>query len=208
MMSSTGAMGEWVIRELAEADLDAVASLEARINPQPWSRQLFAEELALPPGNRHWLVAVGRGSDREPRPESASESGLGPEPGSQALLVGFGGVMYAPDAAHLMLVGVEPDVTRRGIAVRLCASLFLEAKARGAEGVTLEVRRSNRAAIALYGKLGMTSVGCRPGYYPDGEDAEIFWLHDLQSAEAVDLLTCLAERPADVTTPNPEGPRP
>ncbi len=188
MMASTGTAEDWVIRELAETDLDAVASLEARINPQPWSRQLFAEELSLPPGNRHWLVAVD----------------LGP----LTRLVGFGGVMYAPDAAHLMLVGVEPDLTRRGIAARLCASLFLEARARGAEGVTLEVRRSNRAAIALYVKLGMTSVGCRPGYYPDGEDAEIFWLHDLQSAEAVDLLTSLAEQQTDGTIPNPEGLRP
>ena len=42
--------------------------------------------------------------------------------------------------------------------------------------VTLEVRPSNKAAIALYEKFGLKSVGRRKGYYIDnGEDAEIMW---------------------------------
>ena len=42
----------------------------------------------------------------------------------------------------------------------------------GAVLATLEVRRSNAPAIALYSSLGYRQVGLRPRYYqPDGEDA-------------------------------------
>ncbi|MDH3679205.1 MAG: ribosomal protein S18-alanine N-acetyltransferase [Acidimicrobiia bacterium] len=149
-----------LIRELADGDLDAVADIEARTNPQPWSRPLLAQELALPPATRHWLVAT--------RSQEA--------PGG---IVGFGGMMYAPDATHLMLLAVDPAFTRRGVGMRLCAELFLEARSRGATNITLEVRASNAAAISLYEQLGMVAVATRPAYYPDSEDATIFWLHDL-----------------------------
>jgi ribosomal-protein-alanine N-acetyltransferase len=45
---------------------------------------------------------------------------------------------------------------------------------RGIRLVTLEVRRSNEAAIALYRKLGYRMVGVRPNYYAEeGEDAMV-----------------------------------
>jgi ribosomal-protein-alanine N-acetyltransferase len=45
--------------------------------------------------------------------------------------------------------------------------------------VTLEVRASNHAAIALYRSLGFRSIGTRTAYYPDdGEDALIMWKGD------------------------------
>jgi ribosomal-protein-alanine N-acetyltransferase len=147
-----------VIRELGERDLDTVAAIEAAGSPQPWSRQLFAGELDLDPASRHWLVACSDGA-----------------------VVGFGGVMYALDTAHLMNLGVAASHAKRGVGYRLCLALLADAGRRQITGMTLEVRVSNLAAIALYRKLGMTPVGVRSGYYPDGEDAEIFWLRDLQA---------------------------
>ena len=42
--------------------------------------------------------------------------------------------------------------------------------------VTLEVRRSNTGAIALYERFGFRSAGVRRRYYADnGEDAVIMW---------------------------------
>lgn len=149
-----------VLRTLEPDDLDAVTAIEASANHQPWSRLLFEGELALPASSHHWLVAVVDGE-----------------------VVGFGGVMYAAATAHLMNLAVASTSTRRRIAQRLCVALFVEARARGADDLTLEVRAANEPAIALYRKLNMTSVGTRPNYYPDGEDALIFWIHDLPSAE-------------------------
>lgn len=162
-----------VVRDLTEGDLDAIASIEARVNPQPWSRSLLAHELTLPPAACHWLVAVD-----------------GAEPA--AGVVGFGGMMYAPDAAHLMLLAVDPEFTRRGIGLSLCVELFREARSRGATDITLEVRASNAAALALYERLGMVAVATRPGYYPDGEDAVILWLYGLADPDVGERLARLA----------------
>ena len=139
-----------VTRSLECDDLDAVAAIEAEVNPQPWSRLLFEGELALPDGCRYWLVAVRGGS-----------------------IVGFGGIMFAGDTAHLMNLGIAPAQARNGIGRRLCLELFSEARRRQATELTLEVRSSNAPAISLYHKLNMTQVGVRARYYPDGEDALI-----------------------------------
>jgi ribosomal-protein-alanine N-acetyltransferase len=74
-----------------------------------------------------------------------------------------------------MNVAVAPERRRRGVATRLIAQLLDEA---GSElPFTLEVRVSNRDAIAMYEKLGFRSAGVRPRYYQDnGEDALIMWL--------------------------------
>ena len=74
-----------------------------------------------------------------------------------------------------MNVAVAPERRRRGVASRLISRLIAEA---GRElPFTLEVRVSNRDAIAMYEKLGFRSAGVRPRYYQDnGEDALIMWL--------------------------------
>jgi ribosomal-protein-alanine N-acetyltransferase len=79
-------------------------------------------------------------------------------------------------AWHLMNVAVDPDLRRSGTASRLIA----EATSRTDGGpVTLEVRPTNRAALALYERLGFRAHGHRRGYYPDnGEDALIMWRGD------------------------------
>ena len=43
----------------------------------------------------------------------------------------------------------------------------------GGETITLEVRRSNIGAQALYSTMGYSTVGTRPGYYADGEDGMV-----------------------------------
>jgi ribosomal-protein-alanine N-acetyltransferase len=76
---------------------------------------------------------------------------------------------------HLMNVAVDPRVRRRGIAAELLRRLFEETDERGAQ-YTLEVRTSNRAAIAMYERFGFRSAGRRRGYYHDNrEDALIMW---------------------------------
>ena len=154
------------LREMDRNDVAAVAALEATANPSPWSHQLFEGELALPPNSRQWLVGVD--------PSGAVQ--------------GFGGMMYAASTAHLMNLAVASGCRRQGLGLRLCVALFVEARQRGAEDLTLEVRASNAGASALYEKLAMTSAGVRPRYYADGEDAVIYWLHDLQDPAVGRLL--------------------
>jgi ribosomal-protein-alanine N-acetyltransferase len=76
------------------------------------------------------------------------------------------------DELHIGNIAVAPAVRRRGIGRRILEHCLDDARARGIEIATLEVRVSNDPAIALYEKLGFRPVAMRRGYYSDtGEDA-------------------------------------
>jgi ribosomal-protein-alanine N-acetyltransferase len=84
------------------------------------------------------------------------------------------------DDAHVTTISVHPEWRRRGIARQLMLGLAEVAANVGARRMTLEVRPSNAAALALYGDLGFEVAGRRPGYYSDdGEDALVMTTPDL-----------------------------
>jgi ribosomal-protein-alanine N-acetyltransferase len=92
--------------------------------------------------------------------------------GPDAPASGFLLAWDAADEVHLIDLVVHPDERRKGIARALCAELFEHTRARRARCLLLEVRRSNRGALALYRALGLRAVGVRKGYYSsNGEDA-------------------------------------
>lgn len=144
--------------EMLPVHVAAVAALEARSNPTPWSESLIAAEFDVSPEARHWLVAL-----------RANE------------VVGFGGLMFVGDDAHLMNLAVSPEERRQGIARRLVHELVDACVDRGVKNLTLEVRASNAGAIRLYEDCGLHSVGQRPGYYEDGEAAVIMWRYNLDA---------------------------
>jgi [ribosomal protein S18]-alanine N-acetyltransferase len=139
------------IRRLDLADLDAIEAIERRAYSTPWSRAMFASELAKP-----------------------TSICLGAFEGSE--LVGYIVNSRYVDAWHVMNVAVHPDRQRRGIASRLLERLFALTRDDERRGYTLEVRVSNDGAIRLYEGLGFESRGIRRGYYTDNrEDALIMW---------------------------------
>jgi ribosomal-protein-alanine N-acetyltransferase len=76
---------------------------------------------------------------------------------------------------HVMNVAVDPNARRTGVATAMLRALLAEIGDPRAR-LTLEVRRSNAAAIALYERFGFRSAGTRRRYYQDnGEDALIMW---------------------------------
>lgn len=149
------------VRPMRARDLEAVAAIEAVVQSRPWSRQVFEEELARP--DRVYLVAVARRGPRRPE------------------VVGYAGALVAAGEAHVLTVAVHPDHRLRGAGHALVEELVAAVGDRGATAVTLEVRESNGAALALYERLGFVTYGLRPGYYQDtGEAARILWLHDVR----------------------------
>jgi ribosomal-protein-alanine N-acetyltransferase len=66
-------------------------------------------------------------------------------------------------------------------------ALIESAIASGARHLTLEVRKENEAARALYSRLGLAPVGVRPRYYGD-DDALILWVHDIDRPEYLERL--------------------
>ncbi|WP_437711188.1 ribosomal protein S18-alanine N-acetyltransferase [Sorangium sp. So ce448] len=79
---------------------------------------------------------------------------------------------HVADELHVLNVATCPAARRRGLATALMNRSLEYAQQQQVRLILLEVRRSNRAAIRLYRKLGFTAMGVRPRYYSDnGEDA-------------------------------------
>ena len=137
------------IRRLTYADLPQVVAIERRAFTTPWSLAMFVLELSKPSG-----VCLAADVENE--------------------LVGYLVCSRYDAIWHVMNIAVDPDRRRRGIATALIGAL-LERVGPDAP-ITLEVRRSNGGAIALYERFGFKSAGVRRRYYADnGEDAVIMW---------------------------------
>jgi len=137
------------IRRLTYADLPQVIAIERRAFPTPWSLAMFVLELSKPSG----ICLAARRDGR---------------------LVGYLICSRYDMIWHLMNVAVDPDRRRTAVASGLLAELF-ERVGEPAR-LTLEVRRSNDGAIALYERFGFLAAGTRRRYYQDnGEDAVIMW---------------------------------
>lgn len=80
------------------------------------------------------------------------------------------------DEAEVVSLAVDPGQRRRGAAGALLDAFIDGAVRDGVRTVFLEVRRSNRAAIALYESRGFRRTGTRARYYADGEDAASYRL--------------------------------
>jgi ribosomal-protein-alanine N-acetyltransferase len=140
-------------RKLKLRDLNAIEEIERAPYPTPWSRSMFAGELA--------------------KPSSLSLGAFDPE---SAALLGYLIISRYVDAWHVMNLAVAPDHRRRRIAANLLDRLFELTAGEDRRGYTLEVRVSNDVAIRLYEQAGFRARGIRRGYYTDNrEDALIMW---------------------------------
>jgi len=117
-----------------------IAALERVCFADPWSEDSFAGELQNP-----LAVYFAALMDDE--------------------VIGYIGMHHILDEGHITNAAVSPGRRRRGVARKLVEALIGYARENGLCLLTLEVRRSNEAAIALYGGLGFVPVGVRPGYY-------------------------------------------
>jgi len=143
---------ELKIRRLTYADLPQVIAIERRAFPTPWSLAMFVLELSKPSGT---CLAALRGGE----------------------LVGYVICSRYDTVWHVMNVAVDPRLRRQGIGAALLGTLLSRVDdGSGTAQLTLEVRPTNRPAIALYERFGFRSAGVRPRYYQDnGEDALVMW---------------------------------
>lgn len=127
---------------MAAEHLDRLEQLERMCFSRPWSKKMLAEEL----DNQcaAFLVAV------EPEMEKA---------------VGYAGLLVVADEGYITNVAVDPSCRRQGVAAQLLQVFDNFAKGNHLAFLTLEVRPSNAAAIALYQGFGFEEVGRRKNYY-------------------------------------------
>lgn len=141
------------LREPHPGDLRALAQAEQSCFVDPWPGQLLATEV-LAPGRFHRLLV---------------------EPSGQLVAYILSAWQYLD--LHVLKIATLPEYRRLGMARQLIGVAEEHVLDQGGESLTLEVRESNNAAVALYERLGFAIAGRRPAYYTDGEDALVMTKH-------------------------------
>ena len=141
------------LRRMRPEDLDEVMRVERLAFAHPWSTELFRREL-----DHDWSTVL--------LAEERTAEGI--------VLLGFVIFWLVHDEVHVLNVAVDPGHRRKGVARALLHACLRAGQAHGAVLATLEVRKTNQAALALYQGMGFRQVGLRPNYYVDeGEDAVV-----------------------------------
>lgn len=141
-----------IIRRAETKDADFMSMVDLECFSIPWSSDAFRREIVQ---NRIAFYVVAEHEEK---------------------IVGYMGFWRIENEAHITNVAVLPEYRRRKVGAKLIEHVMDFAREVGIDAYTLEVRRSNIAAINLYEGFGFEEEGVRPGYYFDnGEDAIIMW---------------------------------
>lgn len=122
--------------------LDEIERLERLCFSRPWNRRMLAEEL-----------------------ENQCAAFLVAEAADTGAVLGYAGLLVVADEGYITNVAVFPEYRRCGIAAQILEVYLNFARANDLAFLTLEVRPTNEAAIALYRRFGFEEVGRRRNYY-------------------------------------------
>jgi ribosomal-protein-alanine N-acetyltransferase len=138
------------VRDMQEADLPEVLQLERDSFPTPWPLESFRHELHNNPYARNYVI----------RAEDAS-------------LAGYASIWLLEGELYINNLNVAPAYRGRRLGHRILRHLLETGRHGGCHSAVLEVRPSNEAALRLYRAQQFRTLGRRPRYYSDGEDALI-----------------------------------
>lgn len=140
------------LRAMTLSDIDWVMRIEQAAFPTPWQASAYRYEVAHNRLASYQVLLVN----------------LGDQP---AQLIGYAGFWMLADEAHVSTIAVSPAWRGRGLGQLLLLSMLFEAMEKTAALATLEVRRSNVVAQAVYRHFQFEIVGERKRYYQGKEDA-------------------------------------
>ena len=148
-----------LIRDMTAADVGAVMEIERASFSDPWTENMFLNDLAQE-------IAVYRVAVEDGRP------------------VGYMGMYHVADEGHITNIAVLPVWRGRGVASALLQSFVELALSRRLVFLTLEVRQSNLGAQALYRRHGFCPAGVRKNYYRDPVEDAILMTWKLTEEES------------------------
>lgn len=141
------------LRPMTVEDIEVIMAIERRAYEYPWSEGIFRDCLNV--GYCCWVCEEG------------------------GTIAGYAVMSVGAGESHILNLCVRPESRRRGLGRRMLKHMLNIARGHQADTALLEVRPSNRDAIALYTTVGFNEVGIRKAYYPAAngkEDAIIFAL--------------------------------
>ena len=134
------------MRKMRTTDLPAVLEIERQVYNYPWSEGIFND--CFKAGYGCWVC------------EDLDN------------VVGYCILSIAVGEAHIMNICVDPAEQKQGIGRKMLEHLIELARSGWANSIFLEVRPSNKAAIALYESHGFNELGVRKDYYPGKKGRE------------------------------------
>lgn len=154
---------------MKKEDIGYVAEIESRVFPDPWSYNMFAEQLDLP---EMYSLITARMDDE---------------------VVGYGGLLRIRDEGHITNLAVKPEMHASGVGKALTYFLFLLALKEGVNSMSLEVRTTNRVAQNLYKDFGFETIAVRKNYYGYEEDALVMAVENIKSGVFQKKLALIRE---------------
>lgn len=139
------------VRAMECEDVECVSEIEAQVFSMPWKADDFIEMIEAP--YAYYYVALYDGN-----------------------IIGTAGLRNIAGEGEITNVAVQKEYRRMGVADALMIRVLQEGTTLGIMDYTLEVRESNKAAVALYGKYGFVVEGIRKDFYDKPtESALIMW---------------------------------
>jgi ribosomal-protein-alanine N-acetyltransferase len=135
-----------MIRDMRHEDLAMVSDIERRSYDFPWSHGVFRDCLLA----GYQCLVLERDAE----------------------VAGYAILSVAAGEAHILNLCVAPAFRSHGYGERLLNEILFRARTASVREIFLEVRPSNRNAIALYKKKGFYQVANRPEYYRSHEGRE------------------------------------
>ena len=150
---------KYSITDIAERHIGQIAELETQCFSCPWTAAQLRSQLK---DEHHEFIAAVDENDT---------------------VLGYVGMMYVLDEGYISNVAVAEEKRRQGIGDALLDALLAFAKEKKLSFVTLEVRESNDAAVALYTKHGFKRVGLRKNYYEKPRENAILMTYFTEPGE-------------------------
>ncbi len=141
-----------IFQEMEQRDLKTIVLLENLCFSSPWNKENCIYEIEENPFSHGWILK------------------------NEDQIVGYAFLWETFEMAQLARIGIHPELRKKGYASYLMKKLIERAQSVDCEYMTLEVRASNEAGLALYKKMGFIQVNVSKNYYPDGEDAIVMTL--------------------------------
>ena len=134
------------LRPMTTDDIEVIMAIERRAYEYHWSEGIFRDCLHV--GYCCWVCEEG------------------------GAIAGYAVMSVGAGESHILNLCVRPESRRRGLARHLLKHMLNIARGHQADTALLEVRPSNRDAIALYMAAGFNEVGIRKAYYPAANGKE------------------------------------
>lgn len=139
-------MNEVSFAEITLSDFDVIYNIEKKAYPIPWSEKIMSSMVS---GNEYKIKITYYDK-----------------------VVAYVFIMIALDESTVLNITVDPDYQSKGLGRKLLQYVKAELNKKGIISIFLEVRESNRNALALYESEGFHEIDIRKNYYPTKKGRE------------------------------------